>query len=510
MKIRIKIIVFLFVLVPLMVNAKITRVQNGTYYITDFGAKGDSSTINTVAIQKAINACFDAGGGKVVVPVGQFITGTIIMKDNVELNIMRNGSLIGSTEHNDYPLQPIPSFRSHKDQLGGFYALIYAEGAKNIAITGYGKIDGRGKLQSSRSNPVADDIDGRPRNVLFVSCKNVTVDGIEFWNSGLWNLHLLDCEDVTLNGIKVNNHANRNNDGIDIDCCQKVMMSNSIIDCDDDGIVLKSTGATPCEDIVITNCIISCFVNAIKTGTESTGGFKNISISNCVIMPSKSKVKPIFNTPRTGVTGISLMIVDGGTLEGININNITIHGTKSPIYIRLANRARKYTAGIATPSVGKVKNISISNIIAYGTGSWGVSITGIKGHPVKNISFNNIQFFSEGGVAQNEYNETVKEDEKSYPMPTEWKNLPAYGIFIRHAENISINQLMLGLNSPDVRVPIMANDVNGLQITNTVLSTPVVDKPFLVGNKLINYKIDKPLGWSSKNGNEIIQIRDVH
>jgi polygalacturonase len=390
--------------------------------------------------------------------------------------------------------------------MGGFHAIIYAENANNIAITGQGKIDGQGHFQKPRPNPAADDIDGRPRNILFISCNNVTIDGVELWNSGLWNLHLLNCEQVTVNNIKVNNHANKNNDGIDIDGCRKVVMSNSTIDCDDDGIVLKSTGAAPCEDIVITNCIISSYVNAIKAGTESSGGFKNISISNCVIMPSKSKVDPIFNTPRMGVTGISLMIVDGGTMEGININNINIHGTKSPIYIRLANRARKYTKGIKEPPIGIVKNISLSNIIAYGTGSWGISVTGIAGYPVKNVSFNNIQFFSEGNVEEGDYNKTVKYDEKAYPMPTEWKNLPAYGLFIRYVENLSVNQLMLGISAPDVRVPIMAHHVNGLQITNTILSTPIYNKPFVVGYDLINYKIEKPIGWAGLHSSDLIKI----
>jgi polygalacturonase len=387
--------------------------------------------------------------------------------------------------------------------MGGFYSMIYADGAKNIAITGKGKIDGRGKLQKSRPNPVVGDIDGRPRSVLFISCTNVTVNGIELWNSGLWNLHLLNCERVTINDIYVNNHANKNNDGLDIDGCRKVIMSNSTIDCDDDGITLKSTGAAACEDIVITNCIISTFVNGIKAGTESTGGFKNIAISNCVIMPSKSKVAPIFKTPRTGVTGISLMIVDGGIMEGININNINIHGTMSPIYIRLANRARKYMEGIPEPGVGKVRNISISNVIAYGTGSWGISVTGIPGYPVENISFNNIQFFSEGGVLDGGFNKIVDEDEKAYPMPTEWKNLPAYGIYLRHVENISIDHLMLGISKPDIRVPIMAIDVKRLQINNTILATPVTDKPFIIGEKLSDYNISKPIGWNSKNSNYI-------
>ena len=485
-----KIIITLSIL--LQINA---FAQNETFNIVNSGAKGDSSTVNTAAIQNSINECSESGGGTVIIPPGKFITGTIVMKNNVELHFEHNATLIASIEHDDFPLQPLPAYRSHKDQLGGFYALIYAEGANNISITGHGTIDGRGKYQKPRPNPKAGDIDGRPRNILFISCKNIHITGITMRNSGVWNQHYLNCEDVMIDNINVYNHSNRNNDGIDIDGCRRVVLSNSILDSDDDCITLKSTGAAPCEDIVITNCIASSFCNAIKCGTESSGGFRNISISNCVIKPSRSEEKPMFNTPETGITGLSFMIVDGGTLEGVTVNNITIYGTMSPLYIRLGNRARKYTKGVDKPDVGIVKNISISNVVAYGTGTWGASITGIPDHPVKNISLNNIQFFSKGGVKEQGFNKTVSEDETGYPQPSVWNNLPAYGLYIRHAENISVNNMMIGTDSADVRVPIMVEDVSGLKITGTSLASPVNNKPFVVAKSMKNYDIGKPLGW---------------
>src|SRR5690606_33689700 len=154
-------------------------------------------------------------------------------------------------------------------------------------------------------------------------------------------------------------------------------------------ITLKSTGPAPTEDVVITNCVVSSFCNAIKAGTESTGGFRNITISNCVVKPSRSETKPIFNTPRHGITGISLEIVDGGTMEGISISNITIEGTECPLYIRLGNRARKHVVDARTPPVGIMRNISITNLIAYHTGNFSSSITGIPGHHVENLQLSN-------------------------------------------------------------------------------------------------------------------------
>ena len=480
-----------------LLNSTVEKTYN-KFYVINFGAVGDGITLNTKAIQKAIDVCAEAGGGKVIFTKGKFLTGTIVLKSNVELHLEQNAVILGSIEHKDYPLQPLPEYRSHKDQLGGFYALIYAEGAENISITGNGTIDGQGKFQKPRENPKAGDIDGRPRNILFISSKNILIEGIHINNSGVWNQHYLNCEDVRINNISVYNHGNRNNDGIDIDGCRRVILSNSIFDSDDDGITLKSTGPAPCEDIVITNCVVSSFCNAIKAGTESSGGFRNITISNCVVKPSLAKSKPIFNTPKIGITGLSLIIVDGGTMEGITVNNLIINGTMAPIYIRLGNRARKYTQGIPEPTVGTVKNISISNVVAYDAGTWGSSITGIPNYPVKNISLNNIQLFTKGGVNRGEFNKVVAEDEKGYPQPSVWKNLPAYGLFLRHIKGLLVNNITFGIGKPDIRIPIMAEDVDNLQIKTSLVTGESSVKPFVIGKLLKEYRLEKPVGWKGK------------
>lgn len=491
-------ILFAWILTGLLVSCHPEQRSAKGFNILDYGAAGDGVTINTRAIQSAIDACAGSGGGRVIIPSGKFLSGTIIFKSHVELHFERGATLLGSTRHEDYPLQPLPGYRSHKDQLGGFYALIYAEGAKDISLTGQGTIDGQGKLQKPRPDPVAGDIDGRPRNLLLISCQDVVVEGLHFRNSGVWNQHFLNCEDVKVDKISVYNHSNRNNDGIDIDGCRRFVLSNSIFDSDDDGITLKSTGPATCEDIVITNCVVSSFCNAIKAGTESSGGFRNITISNCVVKPSVSEEKPVFDTPGTGITGLSLIIVDGGVMEGISVNNLTIYGTMAPLYIRLGNRARKYTSGIPEPGMGIVRNISVSNVVAYGAGAWGSSITGQPGHPVKNISLSNIQLFTKGGVQAGDFTTTVKEDAKGYPQPTVWKTLPASGLYIRHAEGVSIHNMVFGVEDPDERVPVVADDVSGLQVSGVRLAGPFSSKVFVEGKNLSMLDVEQPLGWKGK------------
>lgn len=478
------------------------------YNILNYGAVGNGSTLNTLAIQSAIDACSNSGGGRVIIPSGKYLSGTIVLKSNVEIYFEHSSTLLGSPNKEDYPFQPVPMYRSLRDDKG-FRALIYAEGMENIALTGNGTIDGQGQFQQLVDAPDQDPID-RSRNITFISCRKIRVEGLSINNSGTWNQHYLNCEDVIVRNITVDNHCNDTNDGIDIDGCRRFLLSGCIFDSDDDGITLKSTGSAPSEDVVITNCIVSSYCNAIKAGTESTGGFRNIVISDCIVRPSRSKEAPKYEytpIPKIGITGLTLIIVDGGTMEGISVNNLTIYGTMAPLFIRLGNRARKHTKDATEPEVGKVSNISISNVVAYGAGSWGSSITGIPGYTVKNISLNNIKLFISGGVKQGEYSETPEEDETGYPQPTVWGNLPASGLYIRHAEGISINNMVFGVEKQDERVPVIAEDVSGLQISGCRLSGHVTSVPFVKGRSLKGFNIEKPLGWEGKS-EDFIEVVD--
>lgn len=470
------------------------------YLVTDFGAKPGPATMNTAAINKAIQLCHANGGGRVIIPAGIFSSGTLILKDNVELHLEIGATLLASGSSEDFPVQPQPLYRSQKDP-GGWRALIYAHEASNIAITGPGTIDGNGaKHKGNPQNKLASDMDGRPRNILLISCRNVRVEQVRMLNAAIWNQHYLNCEDVVVDKVNVYNHANRNNDGIDIDGCRRFLLSNSTFDTDDDAIVLKSTGAAATEDVVITNCIVSSFCNAIKAGTESTGGFRNIAISNCVIKASRNTDAPIYGTPG-GIAALSLEIVDGGAMEGISISNITIQGTQCPLYVRLGNRARKHTAAAEAPSVGTMRNIVIQNVTAYGTGNYCSSITAIPGHYVENISLSNIQFFNKGGLQPGGYLKDisgVKEDEKGYPQPTAWKELPSSGLFIRHAKNVQVTGLMLGSAAADPRTPVIADDVEGLQISQVARVINNEAAVFFIGERARLVAVDTPLGWEKE------------
>jgi polygalacturonase len=448
-----------FVLAIILLSAFAGRTASAAsekYLITDFGAVSDGVRVNTKEIQEAIDRCSSAGGGVVVVPAGTFLTGTLHLLSHVRIELSPGAILLGSPDLADYPVQPTPAYRSLKDGAG-FRALIYAENQENIGLTGEGTIDGQGAKFKWGGN----DMDGRPRLLLLVSCRDVRVENLRLRNSGIWMQHYLNCEDVQIRGLRVWNHSNRNNDMMDLDGCRRVTVSDCIGDSEDDGITLKSTGPAPCEDITITNCVVSSQCNAIKCGTETTGGFHNIAISNCVIKPSRATT--LMSGSATGLSGIALEIVDGGVLDGVTISNISIEGTDAPLFIRLGNRARKYRPDAAVPPVGIIRNISISNVIARGSANFGSSITGLAGHPVENISLSGIRIEPGEAGTGADLGQPVPDKPTAYPESTMFGRLPAYGLYVRHATNVRLTDVVFTPAAGEPRPAFASDDTHGLQ-----------------------------------------------
>jgi len=219
-----------------------------------------------------------------------------------------------------------------------------------------------------------------------------------------------------------------------------------------------------------------------------------------VVKPSSNPHPPIYGTAK-GIAGLSLEIVDGGIMDGVSISNITIEGNDCPLFVRLGNRARKHTGNAPEPPVGIMRNIVINNVVAYHTGNYCSSITGVPGNYIENLSLSNVQFYSTGGVKEGAYTSDVtkvKEDEKGYPQPTVWKELPSSGLFIRHAKNIQVRGLMLSSEQPDPRTPVIAVDVEGLQIQSVAKVNNSGADVFFKGWNVKDVSVDKPLAWKGQ------------
>ena len=455
------------------------------YNILDFGAIPDTTQLSTKAIQTAIDECTKTGG-KVVIPAGNYKSGTIYLKNNVTLHLEKGATIYGSKQLKDYPENTPDYVFFRKESVKR--ALIYAESCSNIAIEGEGTIDGQGAAFWIPDGVKVDSYNVRPYLIWMIKCNNVRTEGIHLRNSALWMQHYLACDNVYIHNIDVFNHSNKNNDLMDIDGCHDVRISDCTGDSDDDGITFKSTSGRANENIVVTNCILSSHCNAIKMGTESNTGFKNFTISNIVVRPSKVTDNSIEGTPK-GHTGIALETVDGGIIDGVVISNIRIDGPVCPIFIRRGNRARPYFEGQKIESPGELKNISISNVIATGAGKNGCSITGIPGYPVENVSLNNISIEFEGGGTKEGIDRQVPEKEKSYPEFDMFDELPSFGFFIRHAENVRFSDVLIKSAKEDKRPAIYLSDVHLSAFKNITMNNPGVKDSYFISENSSNINI---------------------
>ena len=424
--------------------------------ITSYGAKADGVTVSTKAIQKAIDES-SVNGGRVIVPAGDFVTGTLFLKDNTTLVLKKNARLLGSKNLIDYPKTTV-GFRFFGDTWV-YQSLIIAHGVNNITIEGEGIIDGQGAAFPVTTKAKPDRYRNRPYLFWIADCKNVTVRNIELRSSAMWLQSYIRCEKIRIDGIRVFNHANKNNDLMDIDGCKDVVITNVVGDADDDGITFKSTTDRISENIVVSNCILSSHCNAIKFGTESTAGFRNVTITNCVIRKSAAEgAKTGFPE---GICGIALEIVDGGIMENINISNIVIDGPRVPLFVRLGNRARKHYDEAPQPLVGAISNINISGITGYASSPIGCSITGVSKGKIEGISLSNCRFVCPGGIVENMDDVIIKELEELYPESTMFGTLPSYGLYVRHVNGINLDNIVFDLKHTDSRPAIVCDDVTG-------------------------------------------------
>lgn len=436
-------------------------VHASDYNIEMFGAVADGKTINTEAIQKAIDVS-SGEGGKVIIPAGRYVTGTLFFKNNTTLHLEKGAYLLGSTNLANYP-QVKTNFRFFGDTWVE-YSLIVAHNVHNITIEGYGVIDGQGGAFPTTTKKKPDRYRNRPYLLWVAESQDILVKDVELRNSAMWMQSYIRCDRLRIDGIKVFNHSNKNNDMMDIDGCRDVIITKVIGDADDDGITFKSTTDRISENITVSDCIISSHCNALKFGTETTAGFRNVSVTNCIIR--KSAVKEALTGRPEGICGIALEIVDGGIMENITISNIVIDDPQVPFFIRLGNRGRKHYDEASTPPIGSIRNIILNNIVARASGNIGCSITGLTAKSVEGITLSNSRFICRGGIETDMKNSKIEELDNLYPESTMFGTLPAYGLYVRHADNINIHNVAFDLVDKDKRSVIYCDDVKNGSISN--------------------------------------------
>ncbi len=428
------------------------------YDVRAFGARGDSTTLETASIQRAIDMAHEGGGGVVVVSAGTYRVGTLILRDSVELHLQAGAVLLGSADTGDYT-EVAQKFESRTKDLYAKYFMVFAEGAKNISITGTGTIHGNGLVNFRRGDPQ----NMRPFMIRLVNCENVTLRDVRLLEAANWTLHLLGCRDVNVDGIVIETGADANRDGLDIDCCQRVTVANSRFSTGDDAIVMKATSDVLCRDITITNCVIRTRASAIKTGTESNGGFKNITVSNCVIR----------DIPRHA--GIELMAVDGGMMQNILLENIVMDSVATPIFVRVGIRARPYRAGQYVTRIDDVRDISFRNI-SVTNAMLPSSIMGLHDRPIRNVTVSgySVRYAqTQEGIPYNE----VPFEEFAYPAARMFKNLPAFGLYCRNVEHLRLEDVAMHSVLGERRPALTLDRVKDAELVSVRADSPEGTSP---------------------------------
>ena len=413
------------------------------------------------------------------------------------LRVERGAVLSGSTDSSHYR-SLIPSEAGDNSTL----ALIVADGARNIAITGSGLIDGNGRelalaIDSLLNVPSAEYPDGperrrsaseplRPKLVFLSHCRNIRIDGLDMLNSACWGLSFHGCRDLTVHDIDFTNRAYWNNDGIDITDCKDVHIYRCRINSADDGICLKSYDTTSCnERVLIEDCTLSTSASAVKFGTASWGGFKHITVRNI-------RVRDTFRA------ALALECVDGGAREDELVENVDATNTGNPIFIRLGHR------GGTAP--GTLRNVTVRNVfvempfgipdIEYDLRGPGFSvnnprpssITGIPGHQVENITLENVEIVYPSRASKGIYYyplsqiRQVPEQIKSYPEFSMFGELPAWGFYIRHASGIRMLNVRLTLKDNDFRPAFIFDDAHSVSLEKVSLPLLTSGIPYYAEN----------------------------
>ena len=512
----------LFSVAPRASSSFTSAAQAGVYDVKAFGAKGDGKALDTSAINKTIDAAAAAGGGTVYFPAGNYLSVSIHLKSNITLYLDQGATIVAANTSKEAQYDsPEPNQWEAYQDFGHSHwhnSLIWGENLTNVFILGPGMIWGKGLVRTgaqSRTQAQNDALNANRANepktsfgypnprdavepgwgnkaIALKNSRNVLIRDIAILHGGHFAILATGVDNLTIDNLKIDT----NRDGIDVDACKNVRISNCTVNSPfDDGICPKSSFALgyarATESVTITNCQVSGydegtlldgtfkrdFRNAngafsptgrIKFGTESNGGFKNITITNCV-----------FDYCR----GLALESVDGALLEDVTISNITMRDiSNSPFFLRLGGRMRGPHSATVGPTVGALRRIIISNVIVYNAEPRYASIiSGIPGHDIEDVTLNNIRIYYKGGGTKEQAALQPPEKETDYPEPTMFGEMPAYGFFIRHVRGLQMSDINLKLLKEDARAPYIISNAKSIDLNHLQM-----DRAASVSNFILN------------------------
>jgi polygalacturonase len=430
------------------------------YNVRDFGGKGDGTSLDTAAVQAAIDACHKDRGGTVLVPAGIFVIGTIELKSNVTLHLAAQGKLLGSADGKQYrAVDAIPL--SGDSTLGdGNVALICAVNAENILVEGLGTIDGQGAQFHSPSRDILPPAgirgNQRPYQLLFHRCQNLIVRDIFLKASAYHSVRIIQSSYIKLEGLRIHSRVNGNNDGFHFVSSQHIHISNCTVECQDDACALFGS----CKFVTVTNCTFSTRWSVFRFGG---GEAENITVSNCIIYDT-------FGCP---------IKIRGGRqsrMENMVFSNLIMKNVTGPISIGLDSSSRRSSESAAEPAAkGVVRNISFQGIRATvvsgrqledlpipstfrpGESKSCIVLNGVGNDILEEISFNNVHITYEGGGTAEDA--SVREVAQRAGEYFELGVLPAYGMYARNVRGLTLHDVRFEVAAPDLRPALVFDQV---------------------------------------------------
>lgn len=428
---------------------------------------------HTRLIQEAIDTCAQTGGGRVALGAGRYVSGTLVLRSGVTLHLEKEALLTGSPDVNAYLRRE--GHLGARVVGGNAVALIYADKAKGIGITGEGTIDGNGHLFWEKNpvqpawveekKPLGTWIPGaeyralpRPRAlVLFAECEEVRIENVRLTNSPAWCVHLLACADVAVRGVTLRGALyGSNTDGIDLDACSDALVEDCDIFTGDDAIALKNTNTwglkRPSRNITVRRCLLRSTTHGFTIGTETQADFENITFADSRIEKAGEW--------RT-LTGIGLSVLDGAAIRGVRVSNVSISDAIGPVQIRLGNVGR----GQAEKKPGAIENLLLEDVAihrAYGNSL----ICGLAGKRLRNIALRRVKLEVDAVVDASKVSAEVPELDTEFPVGTVWRFLPAYGFFFRHVEGLELKDVEISTVPGEERPALLLRDVGGFVCAN--------------------------------------------
>jgi len=472
-------------LIPTALEAQ-SRPASGTANITGifnvrtFGAAGDGVSIDSPAINRAIEAAVAVGGGTIYFPAGTYASYSIRLKSHISLHLDAGATLLAASVPNEGtttggydPAGPAQPWEAYQDYGHNHWpnSLIWGESLEHVSIFGPGLIWGKGLSRGEANElPAAESPGVGNKAIALKNCRNVTLRDFSILMGGHFGVLLTGTDNVVIDSLTIDT----NRDGIDIDCCRNVRVSNCAVNSPwDDAICPKSSFALgyarATENVTISNCYVTGLyefgtmldgtfkranysqqrkaVGRIKCGTESNGGFRAITISNCIL---------------DGCRGFALETVDGAFIEDITVTNLVLRGAvHAPIFLRLGTRMR----GPKGVAAGSLRRVVLSNFTSYGSAAEYPSIiSGVPGCLIEDIKISDMYLSNLGGGTSAWAAIEPPENEAAYPEASMFGTLPARGFFLRHARNLEFSNIEIATEKPDQRPAIWAHAVDGLDL----------------------------------------------